>query len=158
MLGDIGRGTTIFTTKRQALGKTAGDEGDRREIADGVVARQQADHEGRETHDRHGDEEGIFAADEIAEATEEQRAEGTHGKARGKAEEHEDELRGVVRTRHEGGGNVGGQRSCEIEIIPFEDSPGGRGKNDLALLCRHGAVFFARCCSCHAHESNPWVM
>ena len=39
----------------------------------------------------HGDEEGVFAADDVAETAEEQRAERTHGKAGGEGEQGEDE-------------------------------------------------------------------
>ena len=52
--------------------------------------RQQADQEGRQAHDHDGDEEGVFAADEIADAAEHQRAERAHQEAGGKGEQRED--------------------------------------------------------------------
>ncbi len=112
-----------------------------RGIADGGIARQQADHEGGDAHQRHGDEEGVFAADQVAEAAEHQRAERAHRETGGKAEQHEDEFRGVIGAGHEGGGDVGGKRARQVEIVPFEDGAGGGGDDDLPLLRVMGAVF-----------------
>ena len=44
-----------------------------------LIRRQEADHEGRATHDQQRDQEGILATDEVADAPEEQRAEGPRG-------------------------------------------------------------------------------
>ena len=41
----------------------------------------EADQEGREAHDQDRDEEGVFPADEIADAAEEDGAEGAHQEA-----------------------------------------------------------------------------
>ena len=57
-------------------------------------AGQQADDEGRQTHDEDGDEEGVFAADDVAEAPEHDRAERPHQEARGEGEQREDVARG----------------------------------------------------------------
>ena len=51
---------------------------------------QQADQEGRQAHDHDGDQEGVFAADEIADPAEHQRAERAHQEAGGKGEQRED--------------------------------------------------------------------
>jgi hypothetical protein len=45
------------------------------------------------THDQDGDEEGVFAADEVADAAEHQRAERTHQEARREGEQREDVAR-----------------------------------------------------------------
>ena len=55
------------------------------------VAGQQADDERRHAHDQDGDEEGVLASDEVAEAAEDQRAEGPHGEAGREGEQREDE-------------------------------------------------------------------
>ncbi len=57
------------------------------------VGGQDADEEGAQAHQRHGDEEGVFAADQVAEAAEEERAERPHGKTGGEGEQREDECR-----------------------------------------------------------------
>ena len=133
--------TTVFTAEREALDETAENEADRRENADGVVARQQADDEGRDTHQGHRDKEGVLAADEIAEATEHQRAERTHREARSEAEKHEDEARSRVHAREEVGADIRGKRAGEIKVIPFENRTERRGNNDLLLFLGHRAIF-----------------
>ena len=90
MFGNIGRRTAIFTAERQALQHAQRDQDDRSRDADGGRAGQQADQEGRSAHDQDGDEEGVFAADEVAEAAEHQRAERAHQEAGGKGEQRED--------------------------------------------------------------------
>ena len=70
MLGDVGRGAAIFAAQREALAEPQRDQQDRRgqPIA---VGRQQADRKvARPITD--GDEEGIFASDQVADAAEDQ--------------------------------------------------------------------------------------
>ena len=156
MLCDVGRCTTVFATKREALCETTENEDDRRCVTDGREARQQTDDEGRDAHQGHRDKECVFAADHVAEATEEQRAERTNRETGGKTEQHEDELRGVVVARHEGLRDIRGQRAREIKIIPFENRAGGRRDDDLAFLRGHRACcLHAPCSSCHCHCSLP---
>ena len=121
MFRHIGRRAAILAAQRQTLGEAADDEADGGRIADGFICGQQADHKGRETHDRHGDKEGIFAADEVAEAPEEQRAERAHGKACSEAKEHENESRRFIAAWHEGRSDVRRERSSQIEVVPFEN-------------------------------------
>src|SRR6185369_5704209 len=80
MLGDVGRGAAVLAAEREALGETQGDEEDRRRPADRREARQQADQERRAAHHHDGDEEGVLAADQVADASEDQRTEWPHGK------------------------------------------------------------------------------
>ena len=94
MFCDIGRGTAIFAAERQALQHAQRDQEDRSGDADRGGTGQDTDEEGRQTHDQDGDEEGVFAADEIAETTEHQRAERTHQEARRKGKKREDVARG----------------------------------------------------------------
>ena len=78
MLGDIGRGAAIFAAERQALQQPQQTSSDRRGHADRGIAGQQADHEGRQPHHPHGDEEGVLAPDQIADPAEHQRPERPH--------------------------------------------------------------------------------
>ena len=83
VFGHIGCGTAIFAAKRKALQQAERDQQDRRDPADLRVGRQQADRECREAHDHDGDEEGVFAADKVAEPSEDQGAEWPNQEARG---------------------------------------------------------------------------
>ena len=47
-------------------------------MPDGGVGGQDADDEGRQAHDQDGDQEGVFAADHVAEAAEQDGAERTN--------------------------------------------------------------------------------
>jgi hypothetical protein len=119
--------------------------------ADGGVAGQQADEEGRQAHDQDGDEEGVLAADEVAEPAEEQRAERTHKEARGEGEQRED-ISGVdVEGAEELRADHHGERAVKIEIIPFENGAERRGENDPLLLRRHRPDFPCRLRCCHTH-------
>ena len=57
---------------------------------------KQADEDGREAHDRDGDQECVFAADDIADAAEHERAERPHQEAGGVGREAGHQRRGVV--------------------------------------------------------------
>ena len=93
MLGHIGRGSAILAAEREALRQTQRDQDDRRGKADGRGVRQQADDEGRQTHDQDGDEEGVFASDDVADASEHDGAERAHQEAGGEGEQREDVAR-----------------------------------------------------------------
>ena len=60
-----------------------------RRDADRRRVRQQADDESRQTHDHDGDEEGVFASDDIADASEHDGAEWAHQEAGGEGEQRE---------------------------------------------------------------------
>ena len=82
MLRDVDGRAAVLAAEREALKKTQRDEDDRREDADLRVRRQKADEDGRETHDRDGDQERVLAADDVPERTEEDGAERPDEKAR----------------------------------------------------------------------------
>ena len=90
MLGDVSRSTAVLAAERKTLQQTKRDQDDRGRDADGRGVGQQADDECRQTHDQDGDEEGIFAADNIADATEHDGAERAHQEARGEGQQRED--------------------------------------------------------------------
>ena len=110
--------------------------------------------EGRKAHDHDGDEEGVFASDEIADAAEHQRAERAHQEARGESEQRE-QVAGRFRIlREEVGADQRRQRSVEIEIVPLEDRAQRRSEDHLPFLASHSTPFGARCC-CHCHFVLP---
>ena len=79
----VGRCAAVFTAKRQTLQHAQDDERHRSDPADAVVGRQKADQEGRKTHDQDGDEEGVLAAQLVADIAEQDRAERTEAEAYG---------------------------------------------------------------------------
>ncbi len=79
-------------------------------------------------------EEGVLAADEVAEAAEDQRAERTHQEAGGEGQQREDVARRFRILREEGRADEGGERAVEIEIVPFENGAERGAEDDLLLL------------------------
>ena len=82
VLGHIGRRAAVFAAEREALGEAQRHEQEGGGPADRLECGQQADQEGRAAHHHDGDEEGIFASDQIADAAENDRAERAHQEAR----------------------------------------------------------------------------
>jgi hypothetical protein len=109
---------------------------------------------GRQTHDENGDEEGVFAADDVADASEHDGAERTHQEAGGKGEQREDIACGRRIGREELRADDAGERSVEVEIVPFEDGAERRGENNEAFVLRHSAGP-GRCCSHCSHWFAP---
>ncbi len=96
-----------------------------------------ADDEGRRAHDDDGDQEGVFAADEIADAAEHQRAERAHQEARRERQQREDIARRFWKLTEELGADNGGQRTVKVEIIPLENRAERRGENDFLFFSGH---------------------
>jgi hypothetical protein len=140
VLGDVNRGAAILTAECQALDQPKRDQNDRRGDVPGRIARQQADEEGADAHQGHGDQEGVFAADQIAEATEDQRAERVNCEARCKRQQRENES--DIR-RHIGEKvfcQEHAERPVDVEVVPFEDGIQRGLENDLSLFSRHSTV------------------
>jgi len=76
VLGHVGRCAAVFTAQGQALGQPQQHEEDRREKTDLLIGRQGADQRGRQPHHHDGHQKGVFAAHEVANAAEDQRAKG----------------------------------------------------------------------------------
>ena len=160
MFGHVSGGSAILAAECEALQQAQTDQDDRRRDADGRRVRQQADDKGRQAHDQNGDEEGVFAADDVADAAEHNGAERTDDEARGKGQQREDVARCLVEHRHFGGGidhaeelraDDAGERTEQVEIIPFEDGTERGSDNDETFVLRHasGSDFFS--CSYCGH-------
>src|SRR6202012_1917412 len=120
VFGDIGRSAAIFAAEREPL-QTAQEDQDRgRKPADAVIARRQTDQEGRQAHDGDGDEEGVFASDQIADPAEHQRAERADQEAGGERQQREYELGVGVERRVERLADLSRGPGVEIEIVPLE--------------------------------------
>src|SRR6185312_11661414 len=120
VLSDVNCGTTVFAAERETLRQTQTDQNDRRDDAGGRVGRQQTDKKGADTHQRHGDEEGVLAADDVTEPAEKQRTEWAHRKTGGESEQREDESRRRIDAGKELRRQNGRQRSVDIEVVPLE--------------------------------------
>src|ERR1700686_2341413 len=131
MLGDVDRSTAIFASEREALNQPKRDQDDRRRDAPGRITRQEADEEGAHAHQRHGDQEGVFAPDEIAEAAEDQRAERAYREARRKGEQREDEADIRRHVGEEVFGEERAKRSVDVEVVPLENRTQRGRENDL---------------------------
>src|SRR3546814_16211890 len=64
-----------------------------------------------------------LAADEIADAAKDERAEGTDRKARGKGHQRENEARRLVDAREEMDRDRAREQAIEVEVITFEHRP-----------------------------------
>ncbi|MGY3462241.1 hypothetical protein ACVWW5_007691 [Bradyrhizobium sp. LM3.4] len=155
MLRDVGRRTAIFTAERQALGEAQRDQDDRGRDANGRRVGQQADDEGRQTHDQDGDEECVFAADDVADTAEHDRAERAHQEACREGQQREDVAgcRGIG--REELRADDAGQRPVKIEVVPLEDGTERGGENDEPFVFRHPTLACLRHSHCRHVESLP---
>jgi hypothetical protein len=93
VLRHVGRGAAVLAAEREALQQAQHDEDDRGRDADRRVGGQQADDERRQAHQQDGDEERVLAPDEVAQAPEDDGAEGPHREAGREGEQREDESR-----------------------------------------------------------------
>jgi len=74
MLGNIGHGSAVFAADGEPLQHPQGDEDNRRRDADGRKVGQHADCERRKAHQHDGDQKGVLATDQIADAPKHHRA------------------------------------------------------------------------------------
>ena len=80
-----------------------------------------------------------LAADQVAEAAEEQRAERPHQEASGERKQREDVARCHIECAEELRADDHRKRAVEIEVVPFENGSERRRQNDLAFLAGHRA-------------------
>ncbi len=138
MLGDIGGGAAVLAAQGQALDQAHQHQDDGRRDADGGVGRQKTDHEGREAHQQHGDQEGVLAAPQIAQAPEDDRAERPHRETGGEGHQGEDIAGRLIHAGEELHGDDRGERPVQIEIIPLDYSADRRRQDhQLVVLADH---------------------
>jgi hypothetical protein len=130
MLGDIGGRAAILPAQGEALQHAQGDQQHGRCQAGALICRQQADREGREAHDAHGDEEGVLAPDEIADAPEHKRPERADREARSKGGQRQNEGGCFVDAREELRRQDRCKQSVKVEVVPFENGAERRRGND----------------------------
>ena len=138
MLGDVGGGAAVFAPEGEALGQAQEDEDHGGPEADRRVGRQEADQGGGEAHHDDRDEEGVLAPDLVADAAEDEGAEGPHGKAHADQGEAGQERRRVIAGGKEELPEKDRERGVDVKIVPFEDGAKGGGGDDEAMFLIEG--------------------
>jgi hypothetical protein len=143
MFGHVGRRTTVLTPERQTLQHAQRNQDHRGRNADAGIVRQDTHDERGQAHDQDGHQEGVLAADHVAQAAEHQCAEWAHDEAGREREQGEDEGRASIKSAEELLGNDGGERAVKVKVVPLEHGAERGGEDDLLLLrghrpCCHG--------------------
>ena len=134
MLDHEDDGGGVFAAHRQALDHAQQREQDRRRHAQRLVARQDADQEGRDRHRRHREGERGAPAETVADIADQCAAHGPHQEAHGEDAEGRQHLRHLVLLRKEGAADGGGEVAVDGEIVPFEHVADGAGRDDPACV------------------------
>src|SRR5215475_13128722 len=157
MFAHVDRRATVFAAEREALSEAEADQDDRRDDADRGGGREQSNEESADTHERHGYDECVFAADKVAESAEEQCTERTHGKTGREGEQCEDEGRRRVHAGKELRGQNRRQGAVDIKVVPLEYCTERRSEDDHPLLGCHSTLALltrSHCC----HGASPFVV
>ena len=149
MLRHVRRGAAVLAAEGKALDQSQRHEQDRREPADGLELGQEADQEGGPAHEQDGHEEGVLAADEVADPPEDQGAEGAHQEAGGIRGERRKQCGRRVPRREEQRREERRERGVQVEVVPFEHGAQRGSEDDLLLFLVVDAVDGRRC-----HESS----
>ena len=135
MLGDVSRCSAVLPAESEALRKPKCHEQHRGPDADLRIGRQHANERGREAHHDDRDQEGVLAAYQVADAPEDQRAEGPHGETRAEGRQAREEGRRLIARRKEERRKEDGERAVQVKVVPLEYGAERRGKDDAAM-CR----------------------
>ena len=87
VLGHISGSTTVLTTQCQALQQAQADQDDGSGHANAGVVREQAHDERGNTHDQNGHQEGVLAANHVAQTAKENGAERTDNETSSKSQQ-----------------------------------------------------------------------
>ncbi len=87
---------------------------------------------GGDPHQRHGDEESVFAPQPVAEEAEQDRAERAEAETDRETGPDQQDFQRLVIAREKGCADQRGERAVDEEIIPFEDRPRAARGNDQA--------------------------
>src|SRR5262249_4902118 len=144
VLGDVDRGAAILATDRQTLQQSQGDQDNWREPPGGRIGGQKANPSGPPAHDNQRHQKGIFAAHQIADPTEEQRAEGPDHEAYREGRQVGQVSEGVVARWVELQGQDGGETAEDKEVVPLDHRSEGRRQDDMPYFIAGGAAWYAR--------------
>ncbi|MNL07295.1 hypothetical protein D3C87_1279670 [compost metagenome] len=139
-----------FAAQSQALAETQHAEQDRRPGANAVVTRQHADQRGTHAHQQERGDQGRFAADAIAEVTEQCRPQGARKECDAECEKGRKHLGRAGRLRKEH--RTDHQRCCggvNVEVVELDGSAdearGGHAGGGVRRLRRCVVVSRAGC-------------
>ncbi len=119
ILGDEGRRTPVLTTGGEALHDPGEQQQCRGPDADAVIGGNQADAEGAQRHQDHGEGQHFLAAVLVAEWPEHQPAQWTHQEGHGEGGEGSDQLRGRAAVGEEHVTQRDGEIAIDTEIKPL---------------------------------------
>src|SRR6478752_220555 len=119
VLGDEGGRAAVLTACGEALEHPEEDQQDRGPDADRVVGGDQADREGPDRHEDHGEGEDLLAADLVPHGAEEHAAEGPDEECHREGRERREELGGVVPGGEEDVPDGDGQVGVDAEVEPL---------------------------------------
>jgi hypothetical protein len=123
VLGNIDCRAAIFAAKREALNEPQRNQHDRCHDAASSEAREHANEERPDAHQRYGDKERVFPADQVAKMAEDRRAERPHREACGEREQREDEADIRRHVGEEVFRQERAERAIDIKIVPLEHRP-----------------------------------
>ena len=109
VLGHVGGSTTVLTTQCQALQQAQGDQDHRSRHTNAGIARKNTHDESGNTHDQNGDQEGVLAANHVAQAAKDDGTERTHDETGSKRQQCKDEGGALIQTAEE----LLGDDSCQ---------------------------------------------
>src|SRR5215475_4622078 len=144
MLGDVDRGAAILAADGQSLQHPQGDQNNRREPSGGRVGRRQANPGCRPTHHNQRRQKGMFAADQVADPTEEERAEGPDEEADREGRQVGQVSEGGISRRVELQGQDGGEAAENEDVVPLDYRSYRRRQDDLPYFIVGGAAWLAR--------------
>ena len=129
MLRDVDCRAAVLAAEGEALREPQDHEDDSCGDADLRVCWQHSDQHRRKSHHRDRHEEGVFAADDVPESSEEHSAKGANEEAGGVGgERRERGGRRVIAWKED---RREERRECrvEIEVVPLDDGPGRSGRD-----------------------------
>ncbi|MCY1219408.1 hypothetical protein D9M72_313820 [compost metagenome] len=159
VLGHVGNRAADLAAQRQALQQPQQHQQHGGGDADLLIRGQHADADGGNTHQQDGDQEGVLAPDQVAQAAEQQRAHRPYQEARAEGGQAGQEGGSLIALGEEQCAEVHRQRGVDVEVVPLHQGAEGRGKDDLALLGSHAGSGGARLTASQAerHGGGPLV-
>jgi hypothetical protein len=149
MFGNVNRRPAIFAAQRETL-QTAQDQQQHRcGDANRCKCRKETDCRGRATHQRNGDQEGIFAPDPVTQIAKHDRTQRANAEActkDGKAGQHG---RGRIVGREKQFPDQRAQYAVDEEIIPFEHRAKRRCRDHQPIALGIDHAFACLCCVRH---------
>ena len=137
MLDHEDEGGRALAAERQALHHAQSRQEQGRRHSQGLVAGQDTDEKGRESHRRHRDGERGTPAVAVADAARQEAPQRPHQAADREDAEGGKQLRQRILVREEGLADGDREIAVDREIEPFEDVADGPGADDAALLGKH---------------------